>query len=111
MVPGLSLLIVIAIVAVALWAIALRWQHDFPRGPVPVLRRPYDNQNHTLTLVGKDGRPNPAQYEVFPNYASALVRQRGLSRTGQASVITHTDSGEVRMDFATMFGPFGRIYY
>lgn len=111
MVTDFSLLMVFGAVVAATLVIVLRWQHDFPRGPVPIIRRPFDNQAHTLTMVGADGRLNPLKYEIFPNYLAALERQRALSRTGRPCVVTHTDSGEVRVDFATMFGPFGRIYY
>lgn len=92
-------------------AVALRWRHDIPRAAVPIHRRAIDGQRHTVTLVGRDGRPNPARYESFPNYPLALAFQRKLALGGQASVVTHTDSGEVRIDFATVLGPFGRIYY
>lgn len=108
--PDFSLLAYFLVWAAAL-AVALRWRHEIPRAPAPVHRRAIDVQHHTVTLVGRDGRPNPARYECFPNYAAALAHQRKLARTGQASVVTHTDSGEVRIDFATMLGPFGRIYY
>lgn len=108
---GLSLYIVVGILAAASLLVALRWEHDFPRGPMPIIRRPFDNQRHTLTLMGQDGRPNPLRYEIFPTYFAALSHQRRLTSRGQASIITHTESGEVRVDFATMFGPFGRIYY
>lgn len=92
-------------------AVVARWHRDVPRAAVPLLRRAIDSQRHTLTLVGADGRLNPTRYESFPNYPQALTHQRRLARSGQASVVTHTDSGEVRIDFATMLGPFGRIYY
>lgn len=111
MVTDFSLLIAIGVVAAATLTVALRWQREIPRGPAPIIRRPFDNQAHTLTMVGSDGRLNPLQYEIFPNYLSAVAHQRKLARQGRACVVTHTESGEVRMDFATMFGPFGRIYY
>lgn len=108
--PDVSLLAYGVMLAASL-AVALRWRHDIPRAPTPITPRAIDNQPHTLTRVGADGRVNPAQYENFPNYPSALAQQRRLARTGQASVVAHSDSGEIRIDYATLFGPFGRIYY
>lgn len=95
----------------AVLAVAVRWRHDIPRTATPLVRRAIDGQRHTLTLVGEDGRINPAKYETFANYPAALAQQRRLARLGRASVVTHTDSGEVRIDYPTMLGPFGRIYY
>lgn len=92
-------------------AVLARWHREIPRTAAPLLRRAIDSQRHTVTLVGRDGRTNPARYECFPTYAAALAYQRKLARGGQACVVTHTDSGEVRIDFATVLGPFGRIYY
>lgn len=108
--PDFSLLAYGVVIAASL-AVALRWRHEIPRAAMPLVRRPIDGQSHTVTLVGADGRVNPAQYELFPNYPAALAHQRRLARRGQACVVTHTDSGEVRIDFATVLGPFGRIYY
>lgn len=106
-----SQFIAFVVIAASMVAVVLRWHHAIPRAPMPVIRRPYDNQPHGLTLVGAEGRPNPMSYRVFPTYGAALVHQRRLARQGQASVVAHVDSGEVRVDFATMFGPFGRLYY
>ncbi|NFV80334.1 hypothetical protein [Magnetospirillum aberrantis] len=104
-------LLAYAVIVAASVAIALRWRHDIPRAAVPLVRRRIDFEHHTLNLVSEDGRVNPGGYQVFPNYSSALAYQRKLARLGQASVVTHTESGEVRIDFPTMLGPFGRIYY
>lgn len=111
MVTEFSLLVAGGAVAAASIAMALRWQHDFPRGPAPIVPRPFDDQPHTLTMVGPDGRLNPLRYETFPTYRTALAHQHKLARKGQACVVTHADSGEVRVDIAGMLGPFGRIYY
>lgn len=111
MVTEYNLLVAVGAIVVASLSMASRWNRDFPRGPAPFLRRPYDNQRHILTMVGADGRINPMRYEVFPTYPAALAHQRRLARKGQACVVTHEDSGEVRLDLATMLGPFGRIYY
>ena len=111
MVADFSLLIPLGVVALATLSVALRWQRDIPRKPAPVVRRPTDDQPHTLTPVGQGGRANPLAAEIFPTYAAALARQRRLTRDGQASVVAHRDSGEVRVDHATLLGPFGRITY
>jgi|AGTN01.3.fsa_nt_gi hypothetical protein len=111
MVTEFSLLVAGGAVAAASVAMVLRWQHDFPRGPAPIVPRPFDDQPHTLTMVGPDGRLNPLHYETFPDYRAALARQHKLARLGRASVVTHVESGEVRVDVAGMLGPFGRIYY
>lgn len=104
-------LLAYAVILAASLAVALRWRHEIPRASTPPVRRRIDAQAHTLTLVGADGRLNPARYHSFPNYPAALAHQRKLARLGQASVVTHTDSGEIRIDYPTMLGPFGRIYY
>lgn len=104
-------LLAYAVVWVASVAVVARWHREIPRPAVSLVARRIDSQRHTLTLVGADGRVNPLRYETFPNYRLALAHQRRLSRMGQASVVAHTDSGEVRIDYATMLGPFGRIYY
>lgn len=104
-------LLAYAVVWFSLVALVASWHHHVPRAAVPIVRRRIDNQRHTLTLVGADGRVNPARYESFPDYPAALTQQRRLARLGQASIVTHTDSGEVRIDYPTMLGPFGRIYY
>lgn len=108
--PDVGLVAYGAVLAASL-AVALRWRHEVPRRATPVVPRAIDSQPHTLTLIGSDGRPNPARYENFPNYPAALACQRRLVRGGKASVVTHSDSGEIRIDYPTMFGPFGRIYY
>lgn len=104
-------LLAYGIILAASVAVALRWRHEIPRAAMPLVRRRIDFEAHTLTLVSEDGRVNPAGYHSFPNYPAALAHQRKLARLGQASVVTHTESGEVRIDFPTMLGPFGRIYY
>ena len=100
---------------VLVWVVAMTliacWHRDIPRRAVPPTRRRIDSDRHTLTLVGADGRVNPARYQIFADYPAALTHQRRLIRLGQASVVTHTDSGEVRNDYPSMLGPFGRIYY
>lgn len=106
-----SYLIAFAVIAASMVSVVLRWHHAIPRAPMPIIRRPYDNQPHTLTLVNSEGRANPLSYRVFPSYGAALKTQRRLAGEGQASVVAHADSGEVRVDFATLFGPFGRLYY
>lgn len=108
--PDFSLLAYVVVWAAGM-AVVARWHREIPRAAQPLVRRSIDGQMHTVTLVSADGRVNPAQYELFPNYPAALAHQRKLARTGRACVVTHTDSGEVRIDYATMLGPFGRIYY
>lgn len=108
--PDFSL-VAYGVVLAASIAVILRWRHEIPRAAVPPVRRRIDGERHTLTLVGADGRLNPTRYQSFSDYPAALAHQRRLSRLGQASVVTHTDSGEVRIDYPTMLGPFGRIYY
>jgi hypothetical protein len=77
------------------------------RNPMPVLvPRAIDHEPHTLMRLSPDGRPNPAAYENFPDYLSALLRQRELSARGHASVITHSDSGEIRINAADLLAGF-----
>lgn len=106
-----NLLIVLGAVALATLSVAVRWHHAEPRRPAPIRRSAVDAQPHTLTPLGRDGRANPMAAESFANYGAALDRQRQLARQGRASVVAHRDSGEVRVDHATLLGPFGRITY
>lgn len=76
--------------------------------PQPAPRR-FDGEPHILTRVGSDGRANPGAYERFPDYPSALSRQRELVGRGIPAVVTHAESGEVRLDLAQLLGPFHRI--
>lgn len=81
-----------------------RWGRPLP---VPVeAPRPIDREPHTLIMLSAEGRPNPLAYENHPDYASALKRQAELRRIGRDSVLTHTESGEVRLDLAAILGPY-----
>lgn len=101
-----AFLMVVAMVGLAALAAALRWREPLRRPQTVTGRRPIDGEPHTLTFLGADGRPNPLRYEIFPDYPAALTRQRELFRNGEASVVIHAESGEVRIDVANMFGPF-----
>ncbi|MGE5476606.1 MAG: hypothetical protein ACM3Q1_08140 [Bacteroidales bacterium] len=111
--PTFGMALATAIVGIAAWTLTLWWLTD--TRPLPtaanaaMARDPMDDEPHTLTLLGPDGRPNPLHYERLPTYAAALSRQRELTRRGHASVITHADSGRVRLDLSAWFGPYGRI--
>lgn len=108
--PAVSLVLVGCFVAVAAWSVAVWWE----RGPAPepvmiVVPGPHDGEPHTLTLLGPNGQPIPSSYEHFADYPSALARQRALDRRGRASVVFHTETGEVRVDVSAWLGPYGRI--
>ncbi|HTH17928.1 MAG TPA: hypothetical protein VL974_14820 [Magnetospirillum sp.] len=107
---SIVMMVVSAVVGVAAWTLTLWLLRENAPTPVPMpLPRPQDREPHTLTHLGADGRPNPAHYERFPTYQAALLRQRELTRRGRDSIITHSDSGEVRVDLSVWFGPFGRM--
>jgi hypothetical protein len=110
--PGLSVLLVGCFVGAAAWSAALWWDRMPVAKPLAlVVPGPADAEPHMLTLLGPDGRPNPLHYENFPNYPTALLRQRELFRKGSASVICHAESGELRVDLAAWLGPYGRISF
>ncbi|MBC7953261.1 MAG: hypothetical protein H7Z12_15750 [Rhodospirillaceae bacterium] len=105
--PGV--LLVGFFVGAAVWSMALWWDRMPVAEPNTTIPAPGDGEPHTLTLLGPDGRPNPMHYETFPNYPTALARQRELSRRGSHSVISHAESGAIRLDLAAWLGPYGRI--
>lgn len=107
--PTYGMWLVIAVLGVAAWSLTLWWLRE-PR-PVAAAppQQPMDDEPHTLTMLGANGRPNPLRYERLPTYAAALARQRDLARQGHASVIAHAESGQVRLDLAAWLGPYGRI--
>ncbi|HLO77992.1 MAG TPA: hypothetical protein VK196_16175 [Magnetospirillum sp.] len=108
----LGMVVATAIIGVAAWTLTLWWLREPQRSPTPTLlpARPMDGEPHTLTVLGSSGRPNPLQYERLPTYAAALTRQRELARLGKACIITHSESGEVRIDLSAWLGPYGRLY-
>lgn len=106
---GLSVLLVGCVVGAAVWVAAAWWDRGPVTEPLPSVPSPSDSEPHTLTLLGPDGRPNPLSYETFPNYAAALTRQRELSRRGRDSVVSHAESGRIRVDLAAWLGAYGRI--
>lgn len=106
----LAILMVCATVGLAVLMAAVHWHRPLRRPQPVVTGLPIDDQPHTVTLLGANGRPNPQAYETFADYPSALARQRALYRNGQASVVTHVESGEVRIDMNNLFGPF-RIHF
>lgn len=106
--PGLSLLLVVCFVAAA-WS-TTRWWNRMPAAePLLIVQVPGDTEPHTLTMVGANGRPNPLHYERFPNYPTALARQRELASCGRASVVSHAETGAIRIDLAAWLGPYARI--
>jgi len=106
--PSLSMLLLVSVVGVAAFSATAWWDRIPVLQPV-VVPGPNDQEPHTLTLVGPDGRPNPMSYERFADYPAALARQRELARKGTNSVVFHAESGEVRIDLAAWLGPYGRI--
>lgn len=106
-----AFLMVSAMVGIAALAAGLRWRKPVNQAqPMPAPRR-IDRDPHTLTYLGADGRPNPMRYESFADYPSALARQREQARHGRPAIVTHADTGEVRVDPYEMFGPFRRISF
>lgn len=107
--PAFGMALATAVIGVAAWTLTLWWLRD-PAPPAAVQPRcPIDTEPHTVTVLGPDGRPNPLRYERVPTYAAALARQRDLARQGQACIIAHADSGQVRIDLSAWLGPYGRI--
>lgn len=106
-----NVLIVLGAWMLAILSMAARWDQAFPRLTRPLRVSPLDRHPHVLTPLGRNGTANPMAAECFADYHSALARQRHLARQGQAAVVTHRDSGEVRVDHATLLGPFGRITF
>lgn len=106
-----NVLIVLAAWMLAILSMAARWDQAFPRLAQPLRTSPLDKQPHMLTPLGHNGAPNPMAAECFADYGAALARQRQLARQGRAAVVAHRDSGEVRVDHATLLGPFGRITF
>lgn len=108
--PTLVMAAACAIIGAAAWSLTLWWLREPPPlAPPAPPRLPMDREPHTLTVLGRDGRPNPLHYERLPDYPSAQARQRDLARQGKACVIAHADSGQVRLDLSAWFGPYGRI--
>lgn len=98
------------IIGLAAWTLTLWWLRDPQQAAArPPARHPMDHEPHTLTVLGRDGRLNPLQYERLPSYAAAQARQRELAHQGKASVIAHAESGQIRMDLAAWLGPYARI--
>ena len=106
-----NVLIVLGAWMLAILSMAARWDQAFPSLGRPLRVSPLDRHPHVLTPLGHNGAPNPMAAESFADYHSALARQRQMARHGQATVVTHRDSGEVRVDHATLLGPFGRITF
>lgn len=106
-----AFLMVSATVGLAALAACLRWREPANRPQPAPAPRPIDRDRHTLTYLGANGRPNPLRYEIFADYPSALDRQREQARRGKPAVVTHADSGEVRIDPDAVFGPFHRISF
>lgn len=73
--------------------------------------RPIDAEPHTLTMLGRNGRPNPAAYELHPDLDAALARQRELARKGRDCLISHTATGELRIDLNDVLGPWRGIRF
>ncbi len=98
------------IIFLAVWLVIVRWDHlPTPRPAPMVTHGPLDRDPHTVTLMGQNGRPNPSDYEWFPNYRAALLRQRELIRKGLDCIVTHAASGAVRVDIGQMLCPYHRI--
>jgi hypothetical protein len=93
LVPGpWALLLICASLALSATLVAVsRWIGIIPACTI-------DAEPHTLTLLGPNGRCNPAQYENFPDYRAAQARQRALIRNGRASIVAHSATGEIRID-------------
>lgn len=87
--------------------------HARPRAAVAPPPRetmhPFDGEPHTLMMIAASGRPNPLAYENFPNYPAALTRQRELLKCGRDCVVTHSDSGAVRVDVSLVLSPYQKI--
>lgn len=105
--PTFSMMVVTAVAGAAAWSLTLWWLRE-PQ-PAPPPSGPLDADPHIVTVLGPGGHPNPLKYERVPTYAAALARQRELDRHGHASIITHADSGQVRMDWSIWLGPYHRI--
>lgn len=87
------------IVGFAVLMVCAHWRDLFAHQlPAAVPADPRDGDRHLLTLLGPDGRPNPARYELHDDYPSALARQRTLAARGQGSVVRHADTGALRVD-------------
>jgi len=106
-----NVLIVLGAWMLAILSMAARWNQAFPQRTQPLRASPLDRQPHTVTPLGRHGAPNPMAAECFGDYGAALARQRQLARLGKAAVVAHRDSGEIRVDHATLLGPFGRITF
>lgn len=108
---SLVMMAVTAIVGVAAWTLTLWMLREPPPRPTPqrILLSPLDGDPHTLTALGPNGRPNPLHYERAPDYRAALARQQELARHGITTIITHSETGQVRIDWSTWLGPYGRI--
>lgn len=107
--PTYAMVLVSVVLGVAAWSLTLWWLRETRPLTATPPQLPMDAEPHTLTVLGRDGRPNPLHYERLPTYAAALARQRDLARQGRASVIAHAESGQVRLDIAAWLGPYGRI--
>ncbi len=87
------------IVGVAILMVCAHWRDLFASAlPAAAPADPRDGDRHVLTLLGPDGRPNPARYELHDDYPSALARQRDLATRGQGSVVRHAETGATRVD-------------
>lgn len=106
-----AFLMVSAMLGLAALAAGLRWREPVGQPQSLPAPRAIDPEPHTLTYLGADGRPNPLRYESFPDYPSALARQRELARAGRAAIVAHADSGEIRIDADALFGAFRRISF
>ncbi|MGE5547703.1 MAG: hypothetical protein ACM33T_12450 [Solirubrobacterales bacterium] len=110
--PAFGFLVAAGSVAAAALSAAVRWRHQFgPPIEPPAVQSDCDGEPHSLVWLGAEGRPNPLHTEVFPDYPAALVRQRELGRLGQASVVRHVATGQVRIDIGTIFGAYSRIRF
>lgn len=91
------------IIGAAAWSLTLWWLDGSPPPSPPP--PPQDLEPHTVTVLGRDGRINPARYERLPDYAAARLRQRELAGQGVDSVIVHADSGQARLDLSAWMWP------
>lgn len=107
--PTFIMAAVSAVFGLSALIVTLWWLREPQPAPIRQPQCAMDAEPHTVIMLAPSGRPNPSQYERLPTYAAALARQRDLARQGRGSVITHADSGQVRLDLASWLGLYGRI--
>lgn len=105
--PNIVMGVGCAVIGSAAWSVTLWWLDDSP--PPRPQPEPQDLEPHTVTVVERDGRLNPARYDRLPTYAAARQRQRELAGQGLDSVIANAASGRIRLDLSAWMGPAGHF--